>query len=661
MSLNFNEVGLNINKGEEYLLQNLSLKQEIQKVLNTSIKRRKTYLLEGDNVDFDLLKKNEIIKIYGSVDRDNINFDSILMNIVLLEIAEDKLNEKLPLEIIEALEYAMDFLFRLRQPRTNEHWYTTGFKSAWIDFIWMTFNQKMNLDFKSFLFSLPVYSNRDKDKNVWDYEDYFFDALPKLDLCEDDIYEISLTFFRDKRTKGYIIMNLPKYCKMYPRSGQLLLEKAEKEKGHSELKSVIYRGVGSYLFDKTLRYAEELLTEGKETRAIETLMFIDFCNMNQLKSTLFLINSHSYQTEDGILLLPSLYRKIINNKYADDVLVQESLDTLFNLMKLDNIKVATRALYCMGMINGHTYVKVEIVNFLLNNKPFLHKHINLWDCFKRCDEIERILKLVIEILKEVDVHSELGCTLKIRETIKFLYQKDELGFDTILFNLFAEEKNPLYKERNRLITIRLEVNNFIEISVLSEKMQLQILKSLLEYPILLDEKISPLLELRKSQFPLVREVLFEHYLIGILMRGFPHSIETILRNVLDLESDEDVRYFKKFQCIYSKFMQEVIEVKNEINEIKPFVNQWADAELYYRLEAEYEHKVKEKFMAESGGLMTMFKQIQIIRGRAFKNSRSENITKLHNFSKSYAMDRRHFINPDKYEMGYDISFPKKEE
>ena len=74
--------------------------------------------------DFEFFKKHSIIKGIGK-EIYELNYDSFILQYCILKYAEKYLESSLPKSLKESIAFGDKFLFEIRKPKTNHHWYGT--------------------------------------------------------------------------------------------------------------------------------------------------------------------------------------------------------------------------------------------------------------------------------------------------------------------------------------------------------------------------------------------------------------------------------------------------------------------------------------------------------------------------------------------------------
>lgn len=127
-------------------------------------------------------------------------------------------------------------------------------------------------------------------------------------------------------------------------------------------------------------------------------------------------------------------------------------------------------------------------------------------------------------------------------------------------------------------------------------------------------------------------------------------MELIKKNITNSKSDKIFLepLVKKLDS-YKKLKN----LKSNIKDLDPVVNERNLMELYYRLEHENQAQMMKNVSMDSNSFLSMTKTMIIVRGKSFKSEDSEIVTPLGLIESSLIIDNRAYKNPNNFEQNLE--------
>jgi len=131
-----------------------------------------------------------------------------------------------------------------------------------------------------------------------------------------------------------------------------------------------------------------------------------------------------------------------------------------------------------------------------------------------------------------------------------------------------------------------------------------------------------------------------------LVYGFDEGLMELLEKLLDPTQETD-------KAILDEVTKELAvhrghqDKKSALNELDPIKTEYDVIDKYFRVQQENLAELR-RAASKKSIMSTIAKNISVIRGSAFKLEGNERISKMGAVGVSQRMDRRYFLNPDKY-------------
>ncbi len=566
-----------------------------------------------------------------------INTNSTILQKVVLKIAEDKLNRKLPLEFSEAFLFVEEFekLIKKEYSAVYVNSYDTIIDA--LKLYILIFLSKEGVDVKKFLLSID--DEGEREGHLFSFEKIFLDFIPYSNYSEKEIFDIFSELKKRQFLESYIIdffRNTP----------------------HNNLK----------FSNNLLCYA---LKECLDTRDVANLL-IGIYNAGDLSALDKAIDLKKKNPDECFFVLGR-----IDYKNAKDV---EKAYNEIGVLDFENVKVAQEQSYLIANIVANKYTTIKIkescfrfyAEFLNNGTNEILQRIMFDLRLMKGYEKERysLLYLYLSKTNNFDIidefFSNFESPLYIFDILKRLFRaKPDYRFSTDLFengirhswktNQKETEKQilDLFKQHPMfgMLGVKVIFSAYLGLHSVDflklEKAEYQInaINSICKHPYSFDELLTLILPLRNSKLNGVREHLQEH-LIDKVFNSYHELIYNQIKSCIG-ETNDDKQFLEPIKEALENY-NKLKELKESINDLNPYENERDLMDLYYRLEHERNAQLMSEVNKGKGTFMEMAKSVIIVRGNSWMMNEGE-ISALGKYEKNMLIDRKSYLNPDLYE------------
>lgn len=614
----------------------MSLEEKINSLLKYHFQQRKNICEKNAIANWEELLKLGILQEHGN-NTLKLNFDSGLLNQQAFEIAFSMLAERMPDDILRALEYTKKFEVALKQEYKVE-----DFSSAYSDLIkGMDAYGLLLLDNGTstydFLLSLtPVIKER--KKRLRNFEETYFQFLKQSNYSIELIYN-SCTSVYDKNKKNAN----PVY--------KYLIEVASIDHNLSlqvygfgvQHKIFSYSGFASNLliglyntgYPSILPLAIGLLQQDT-SEGLMAFTGFDLKSDEDIKNVFEII----YPVAPNTVLEAShksfLLCHIIDNPATPEDIFEKSVHQILGLLKSENHEIAHAVFDKVNyIIEKHEYEKyVMLYAYLTNTQNFNV----LDDFFYHFKDPKYVFDYII---RRYEAHGFRISISQFEQPILHLWKEEPAKVEKQILRLFEQKSFGLLA-----VKIMLAGSNYpipVDIHKLDkEEYQMTALESMCNYPHSIDKLLSTILKFRHSRFPSV-QIHVQTLLSKLIFDAYHESIFRLIESQLSTWKD------RKFLSTLKKSLLDYEQMKEfkDIRDLDPRQNERSLMDLYYSLEHENQAKLMKN--EDRGGLSSLFKSVAIVRGKAWKVDDDDEVRPMGLIEASMMIDSRAYKNPIMYE------------
>jgi len=632
---------LTIQETQSLIEDNPVCKQYLMDLIHHSIQEKKiSFRVEKFNDHFDCLKKLGLVKSYP----DNVfslEYATLPVCYVLTVVAEEMMQQLVPVDAVDALVFANSFCKLIRQPKVNHHW-SGDLDMRLQAYILIWLHQVHNIDITSFIKSVTD-DMKKENADLRSADLIYTYVFPYLN---DDTERQFETIVTTEGARDSALQAVKDFGEINPAKAALLYKYAKSHEGakYPALLTALIRGLFPSDRDRYLNEAIDLF-KVNPVESMRTIAWIDYDSDEHVKTAFDFVTQQTNADIEYSRMLPALYTRLIENTYTPEAIKQECFRLLGELTKVEDTQLRGDLLWRTRLIKGRDKEKMELLPSFMNwgSMGILH------DYFDNFDSPEPMFGL----LRQAFLQHGMSVDLKLFEhPIWSQYHLHKEQFNQELLKLLTDDIAIIRFAGIRILTSGYGGSAYeVDFLQLDEKGQLRAIESLLPSPTNIEELMPLLMKLRKSPHDRVRSAL-ESGLIN-LIAAYDYHVLDMAKEHLDLTGSYDKSLLDKLIAAYETF-KEATDARVQIKELDPMENELRYVDLYYRLEREKQAEMMERATSQSifGQLA---KNTTIIRGSGYNTEDNPAIAMLATVGSSRLMDRRYSINPEAYEWNFRMN------
>ncbi|WP_052591915.1 hypothetical protein [Aureispira sp. CCB-QB1] len=588
-------------------------------------------------IDSKLLQFNDRANHY------TFDFESPLIYIKSIEYANNLLKRNPSNNPYDAITFANEFLDEIKKPRTNYNWFTTTF-SRNIRFYMLLECENYFINNFDELKNLLT-KEQEHRSSAFDVKLYIDDVVPYYNLTTEQFWElsnsISLTNDKDRYIANNIITTVAGRSQERAKEFLKIIKKGSND---SEYKVPVIIKLSKFDYNTALQESLKLLNNRQsESLGLQCICRLYYPSTKELLYVYNLIKDHTSQEIEYIVELPMAYSNFMEHDFTTRELRDNVINEFKTLIIHDDTRVVNAAIYWISSITEYEEERIDFL-FQLVQRDI---PVDFRMYFRKFSDPSYLFRFV----QGYYLALKLSANIKLfKPAFDSLESKHPQKFYKNLTELISNDIGLIRKAGLDLITSKTSGAYNLDLLILDEKRQVIVIDALLSVPFQIEKTLPIVLQLRNSQFQIVRDFLYQN--LKQLIFAYQGVIIELLESSLDKTVPSDLDLLSKIQRVWTKY-KKILKTKKGLLELNPFINQKRYAEMYYREEREFNTEKTEEARKNSTMIqMGLVNEISVIRGCAFKSEGSNRITKLTTIEQITYRDKRYFINPSVYEATY---------
>lgn len=630
---------LSIDDARSLIAQNPLVYAALRTLIDHSIAAKKTaFSKDKFQVEYNELKAFNLI---GNEQEEifQLDFTKLVFGSVLLEKAEAVMLEKAPTDPAACFAFADRFGEEIRKPQLNRHWYSDliihleSFLLVWL-------HQNYAVDITRFVGSI-IEDERDQKPWLSSLDFAYMHSFAYLSDPPALRHETIVDMLGSDRTKDSAYEALRNLGKINPTAADQLYQYGKTQKAFEfdgylpNLLHGLYRGNQTHYLQEAIN-----LFNISPLQSLLCLTWFDYTAGDQIRMAFdFLIK----QTITDVSYLRNaliFYIRLIDNGNTPADLVPLCFDQIKGFSKSTDEQLRGQLIWRTRMIKGYDEEKYQLIPYFTawGNPMVLNDYFNKFTSPVYLFRLIRNLFLAEGMRANISIH---------KDSLQYQYFLHKERFEKELVTLLSDDLAIIRFAGMQVLMSPSGGVYDLNLVEMEERVQIRIIETLLPTPINIEEILPLLLKLRNSAFDAVRQAL-QKGLID-LIQAYDHNLVDMVRNIVDSTKDNDKQLLEALEKAYGAYKEEQ-DRKRTINEFNPRMNEFRHIDLYYRLEVEQNTEAMEAAQGKSVFAQIAKKTI-ILRGSGYEGHQGE-VAQLQEFSVSRLIDKRLYINPDKFEWDF---------
>lgn len=614
-------------------------KKEIKGFLNYYFQKRENQYLKNEISYHQLLiEKGVLYEIEGNKGILELVSDSDILQEIVLEVLETKLNTKLPLDISQSFKLIGKFEDCLKKEYNCENSVEPfdplikGLKKHVLSIL-----VKQGVNVKEFFMSLPDEENR--DIHLISFELTFLSFLFESKYSEKDMFEILFKLWNDQYYIHEVFRFLNELSYKNPKKSRELLaygyENNEPLFLISELLIALYAVEEISLIDEIIE-----LKKRDRVTCLKTLSRLKYKNEQDLKKAYSQVESLDFENIDIASGQISLIYNIIESNHKGEAILKEAFRLYAELLKNGTEEITSKVFKYINSIRGYEKDKYQLLyTYLLQSKDFkvikkFFKH------FKDPIYIFDVMMWLFSLTPDYRFSMNL-----FEDGIRYSWRNNQIKTQECILNCFREEPTFGILGVKILFTASSGVFSVDLTKLEKAEYQINVINSICNHPHSLNELLPLVLPLRNSKLKGVRSHLQQRLAEKVFDSYRELLYKQIESNIGNTKKEQEfLKPIKGALQDYNKLK----EFKESLNDLNPYDNERELMDLYYRLEREAHAKIMNEAREGKGTFLEMLKTVTIVRGNSSMIREGE-ITPLAKIESSILVDGMSYRNPDLYE------------
>lgn len=503
-------------------------------------------------------------------------------------------------------------------------------------------NNNKGVDMTMFLNKLPDNSNNERERYLYSFERYYFDALPYLNIEIETVYETVVNFFEKEIYRHNVVSFCMEIVNSNIEKAKTLYDFGSKNNifNYSSIAGNImlglYRKGNSEIFDDAKRLFNDY--------PLTALFFfgrVNFKSIKLVKSIIHFVDQVDLSSDDNRHNSVYFYENLIKQNLSKELneLSFGKLYYFFDLDEKENLRWRiTHSL--TWSIKGFEKERYQFLNHIIERT----KNINvLRDYFVNFEDPKYFFELFYSSCKVVGFRTDVSLfRYGFEHFIRKSFDKTEIQ----LLSLITDQSKLI-----RISVLRLMIdsncNNLNLLKIETELGQLRAVEAIMNFPHSFKSLLPMLIDLRNSKFDLVIDEV-QNGLCNLILNAYKGELLDWVKEVVG-STKEDKEFLKPLEMTFNYYIK-IKELKDGNKHLDPLENERSLVELYYRLEDENKAEMMNEIsMGKGSFLAEMSKSIIVVRGNSWKLEGKKEITPLSLISSSSVLDSRAFKNPDLFE------------
>lgn len=634
---------LKIKEVKDFIEENYKIHCYITQLIKDSIKTKKnSFSKERYKKEYDCLKDFHLINRESS-EHFLLDYNQLPVCYVLTEIAEATMQEKVPTEPIACLIFANKFAEEIRKPEIRTFWYS-DLEIQLESYLLVFLHQIHFVDITAFVDGITE-EMKDQIPDVRGVDNTYRYIFSYLSDSEERMSSMIIKMLSNERTIDTAKQCLQSIGKINPAKA-VSLYKYFKENGAAKQNDILHNMLNGLFYLDESYYLNEAFNLFNEN-PIEGLLAITWFNYTspeQIKTAFDFVTKQTINELAFLQILPTFYIRLIENKNTSDEIKTKCFKYIGEFTKHEDPQLRNNLVWRTGMINGFDKEKYDLLpNFMAWGKPYF-----LRDYFSHFNSP----KYLFELVKDSYLHHGMSVDMDLlKEALHSQFYQNPNEFSKELLSLLSDNIAIIRFAGIQVLMSRHGGLYEVDFLQLDEVHQLRIIETLLPLPTNIEELLPLILTLRKSSYQVVQNTLEEQ--LKDLIWAYDYNLIKLVEKFIDVTKEKDTQLIESLNASYLIYKKEK-DAKSKIKELNPIENELENVDYFFRLEHEKNAELMEQ--AQSKSFLSMLaKNIHVIRGSGFTSEGNTNISIMGQVGKSWLIDQRYSINPDKYEWHFKMN------
>ncbi|MGI9526724.1 MAG: hypothetical protein ACR2MS_06420 [Weeksellaceae bacterium] len=612
--------------------------QQIRDFLDFYFQTRKSQYLKKEIPQHEvLIRQGVLYEVESNTEVLEIERNSIALQEIVLEVAEDKLKKKLPLGISEAFKFIDEFDKELKKEYDCErviNSFSTIIRGLRGYSLYVL--RKQGLDIKSFLLSI---SEDNRENHLYSLESSFFNFLPFFDYSEKEIFETLQNLWQNDRTRGDVITGLRKLPSKNIEKSKDLLAYAYKNNMPSCFISDLL--IGLYNAGETSIIEKIVELKNKDVLAcLGVLGSIRYNNEQDVEKAFNQIEELEFENIEIANQQSYLIRNIIENEYTTEIIRKNAFKLYVKFLKNGTNEVINRVFKGIYFIKEYEAEKYNLLHLYLSKTGNFEVIKWFFDYFNNPAYIFDIMMRLFNTTPNYRFSMSL-----FENGIRHGWNTNQAKTEQHILNLFKQHPALGILGVKTIFTAYLGIFHVDLLKLDKAEYQINAIDSICKHPHSFDKLLPLIIPLRNSKLKGVREHL-QNSLAYLVFKSYHSTLYNQIKG--DLGNNKKDKQFiepiKKALDNYNKLK----ELKESIDDLNPYQNERHLMDLYRRLEHETQAKMMQEVNQGKGSFLEVAKNTIIVRGNSWMIREGE-ISPLGKVESSILIDGNSYLNPDLYE------------
>lgn len=570
--------------------------------------------------------------------------NSINLQKVVLELAENKLKTALPKDVYKAFKFIDDFDEALKKEYDCErviNSFSTLIRGL-RGYALLTLH-KQGIDIKSFILDI------DEEKRGFSlhyFEEAFFDFTHHYNYSEKDFFEIFTTFWNRNERNHNVRTGLRKLPSKDLEKSKTLLDYAYHNNETLEIIAELLIGIYNKGETSTLKQIIDI--KGKESiLCLNTLSRIDFKSAKDVNKAFEQIGELAYK--DSLLARQQsfLLSSIIKNENTPESVRERAFKCWQEFLKNGENEILNQVFQDIHFLDGYEKKKYGLLHIYLAKtqnsnviKDFFGFHFNdpayVFDIMMRSYNAKPDYRFPMELFENGIRHGWNTYQVETEKHILNLF-KHGLAFGVLGVKTIFSAYLGIFP---------------VDLTKLEEaEHQVTAIDSICKHPHSFDKLLPLILPLRNSKLKSIRKHLQEHLAYKVFKTYHQNLYEQIRESIGN--GKEDKAFLKPIKKALDDY-EKLKELKESVDDLNPHQNERHLIDLYRRLEHEAQAKMMKEVNNGKGTFMETFKNTIIVRGNSWMIKEGE-VSPLGKVESKIQIDGSSYLNPDLFEHNLNLS------
>lgn len=570
--------------------------------------------------------------------------ESITLQKVVLELAENKLKTALPKDVYKAFMFIDDFDKALKIEYDCErviNSFSTLIRGL-RGYALLTLHKK-GINIKSFILNIE---EEKRDFSLHYFEDAFFDFLHHYDYSEKDYFEIFTTLWNRSERNHSVRTGLRKLPSKNLEKSKALLIYAYQNKEPLEIIAELLIGIYNEGETVTIKRIMDI-KEKDNVLCLNTLSRIEFKCAKDIIKAFEHLGKLAYKDVSLARQQSFLLSNIIENEYTTENIRKQAFKCWQEFLENGENEIVNQVFQDVNFLDGYEKEKYGLLNiYLAKTKNF--NVINDFFSF-RFDDPAYVFDIM---MRSYNAKPDYRFPMEHFESgIRHCWNTNQVKTEKHILNLFK------HGSAFGVLGVKTIFSAYhgifqVDLSKLDKAdHQITAIDSICKHPHSFDILIPLILPLRNSNLNGVRKHLQEHLAYKVF-KTYHRSLFEQIKESLGNDKDDKafLRPIKKALDDYEKLK----ELKESIDDLNPYQNERHLMDLYRRLEHEAQAKMMQEVNQGKGTFMEMAKNTIIVRGNSWMIREGE-VSPLGRFESKIQIDSNSYLNPDLFEHNLNLS------